>query len=95
MENNNSNELLERVQQKHKWLRGLYMFLFLIVLWILKILFYAIIALQFILVLLTDSTNLNLQHFAKLLSTYTLQIYLFLTYNSDDKPFPFGEWPKS
>lgn len=90
----NNNELLERVQQKDKWMRGLFMALFLIVLWILKILFFAIILLQFVIVLLTDKYNENLHTFSKALSTYAYQIYLFLTYNSDDKPFPFGDWPK-
>ena len=89
----NNNELLERVQQKEKWMRGLFMALFVVILWIVKILFYAIILLQFVLVLLTDKHNENLHRFSKHLSTYTYQIYLFLTYNSEDKPYPFSEWP--
>lgn len=88
-----NNELLDRVQEKNKWMRALYMLLFLAILWILKILFYGIIVLQFILVLLTDHVNERLQIFSKSLCMYSYQIHLFLTYNSDGKPFPFGEWP--
>jgi hypothetical protein len=90
-----NNELLDRVQQKEKWLRGLFMVLFLVVLWIVKILFLAIILLQFAIVLITDNVNVNLQNFSKMLSSYAYQIYIFLTYNSDEKPFPFGDWPKT
>lgn len=88
------NEILERVQQKDKWMRALFMVLFLFILWILKILFYAIVVLQFLIVLVTDKVNERLLHFSKSLSTYSYQIYLFITYNSDEKPFPFGDWPK-
>ena len=88
-----SNELLERMQQKTKWVRALYMALFLIVLWLLKLLFLGVIILQFIIVLISDQTNTNLLHFAKSLSYYSYQIYLFLSYNTDDKPFPFSDWP--
>ena len=90
----NNNELLERVQEKEKWMRGLYMALFLGVLWIIKVLFFAIIVLQFLMKLLTDHVNQNLLHFSKALTTYAYQIYLFLTYNSEEKPFPFSDWPK-
>jgi hypothetical protein len=90
-----TNELLERIQQKDKWMRALFMLLFFIVLWVLKILFYSVVLLQFILVLITDKTNENLLQFSKSLSTYSYQIYLFLTYNSDERPFPFGSWPKN
>ena len=88
-----NNDLLERVQQTHKWMRGLYMALFLVVLWILKILFLSIIVLQFLIVLLTDQVNEHLHSFSKTLSSYAYQIYLFLTYNTDVKPFPFSNWP--
>jgi hypothetical protein len=27
------------------------------------------------------------------LARYVYNCLLFITYNSDDKPFPFGEWP--
>lgn len=89
-----NNELLERIQEKNKWMRALYMILYVVVLWIVKIIMYAVVLLQFFLVLITNHCNENLLHFSKHISTYVYQIYLFLSYNSEEKPFPFGPWPK-
>ncbi len=88
-----NNELLDRVQQQDKWVRALYMLLFLAILWLVKLLFLGIILLQFVLVLISDQTNLQLLYFAKSLSRYAYQICLFLTFNSETKPFPFSDWP--
>ena len=89
-----SKELLEQVQNKDKWLRALYMVLFLLVICLMRTLLLAIILLQFILSLILNKPNENLVRFSKSLSFYIYQIYLFLTYNSEEKPYPFGDWPR-
>jgi hypothetical protein len=45
-------------------------------------------------VLITGSPNVPLIAFGKSLATYTYQIVLYLTFNSDVRPFPFdADWP--
>ena len=89
-----NNELLERIQEKSKWMRALHVILYFIILWIVKIIIYSIVLLQFFLVLINNHCNENLLNFSKHLSTYVYQIYVFISFNSEEKPFPFGPWPK-
>ena len=76
-------EIKERLQRNETWQRGLYMLFFII----------AIILFQFITIILTGSTNEQLLKFGQNLSTYLYQITQFLTFNSEEHPFPFSKWP--
>jgi hypothetical protein len=42
---------------------------------------------------LTGQTNGNLKNFGASLARYIYSCLLFVTYNSDDKPYPFAQWP--
>ncbi len=88
-----SKELIEKVKQKDKWIRVLYMAFFFIVLCVIKPLFFLLVVVQFVSVLLTEAVNERLLKFSRALSQYICEIYLYLAYNSEEKPFPFGEWP--
>jgi hypothetical protein len=37
--------------------------------------------------------NENLKKLGETISTWSYQAFLFLTYNTDEKPFPFSDWP--
>ncbi len=58
-----------------------------------KFVMFAVVLFQFASVLLTSNTNANLLQFGQALSVYQYQIMRFLTYNSEEQPFPVGEWP--
>jgi len=88
-----SNELKENLKQRKTWLRGLYMLLFAIFYSVAEIVIFVVVVFQFLLALFTARTNARLVLFGKSLSTYVYQVMLFLTFNSEDMPFPFGEWP--
>jgi hypothetical protein len=50
--------------------------------------------LQFFSVLFTAETNKPLVTFGQSLATYTYQIVRYLTFNTEQRPFPFDlEWP--
>lgn len=87
------HELKENLKQKKTWLRGLYMLLFAIFYSVAEIVILVVVVFQFLLALFTARTNARLVLFGKSLSTYVYQVMLYLTFNSEDKPFPFGEWP--
>jgi hypothetical protein len=48
---------------------------------------------QLISLLLTGQINQNLLPFGQGLSTFLYQVLRFLTFNTEEKPFPFSEWP--
>ncbi len=86
-------ELQENLKSKSTWLRLLFMILF-IALWsISRLVVFAVVVLQFFWVLVTGSTNVRLSVFGMSLATYSFQIITFLTYNTEEQPFPFSDWP--
>jgi hypothetical protein len=75
------------------WQRGLYMLIFLFCMGVVKVVAFALIVFQFLTVLFTATPNSRLVIFGRSLSIYQYQIMLFLTYNSEQHPFPMGDWP--
>ena len=47
---------------------------------------------QFLAILLSGKRFSSMDLFSQDLAKYTKHIILFLTYQSDSKPFPFREW---
>ena len=88
------DELKQNIKEPKTWLRGLYMLLFLVFYSVAKVITFAVIAFQFILTLLTGKTNDRLVKLGQSLCTYLYQILTFLTFNSNEHPYPFGAWPK-
>lgn len=88
-----NDEIKQNIRERKTWLRGLYMLLFLIFYSVAKVIIFAVIAFQFVLTLLTGKTNERLIKLGQSLSTYVYQILIFLTFNSNHHPYPFGAWP--
>lgn len=84
----------QNIRERKVWLRGLYMLLFLIFYSVAKVIVFAVIAFQFLITLVTGSSNERLVQLGQSLSTYLYQILMFLTFNNDQHPYPFSEWPK-
>ena len=89
-----SDDLKQNIKTKSTWMRGLYMLLFTIFACIAEVLLFVVIVFQFILKLLTGNTNERLRKLGQGMTTYIYQIFQFLSFNSDDHPYPFGAWPK-
>lgn len=85
----------EGLKAADKWIRGLYMILFVVVSYFVKSIIFGIAFLQFLIVLFTGNPNKNLLKFTEGLCRFAYQIYLFLTYGSEEKPFPFSSWPSN
>jgi len=75
------------------WKRGLYILLFAFLLGVAKFVTFVVVMLQLILMVLNNTPNTQLLVFGQSLSTYTYQMMLFLTFNSEVQPYPFSEWP--
>lgn len=77
------------------WLRSLFMVLFFIVYRIMDILVLLVALSQWIYVLLTGDANNSLSRFAGGLAAYVSQIIQYLSYKTEEKPFPFSDWPQA
>ena len=56
---------------------------------------YLVLATQFVFHLLTRKPNARLQTMGKRLAAYIQKIVAFLTYHTDELPYPFGAWPRA
>lgn len=87
------DDIKESLTATETWVRGLYMILFAIIYSLTEVVLAAVVIFQFVIYLLTRSTNERLLEFGEDLAVFIYQIIQFLTFNSEDKPFPFGPWP--
>ena len=90
-----TDELKENVFNQGKWLRLLWIALFLFIYGWASILLYIIAVLQFLFNLFTDNPNKSLVELAVLFSKWMMQIINFVTYQEKDKPYPFSEFPNN
>ncbi|MFT5277861.1 MAG: hypothetical protein ACI97K_001246 [Glaciecola sp.] len=75
------------------WKRGLFMTLFSIISGVAKFIVTLVAVFQFITLLFKGETNDAMKPFGQNLSTYLYQITLFLTFKTDEMPFPFVAFP--
>lgn len=73
------------------WLRGLFMLLFAVLYTIAEFVVTAVVLLQFLIVLVTGERNERLTGLGERLSLYVYDVLRFLTYNSEQRPFPFSD----
>jgi len=76
------------------WLRVFFMLLYGIICYIAIFVIIIVIVFQFGVVLLTGKLNQQLLPVGQSISIYIYQILVYLTYNSEEKPFPFDNWPE-
>lgn len=75
------------------WVRLGFMLVFALLLMAGRLVISIIAVMQFTLVLVTGSDNENLRNLGQGLGKWIYQALMFLTFNSEEKPFPFDEWP--
>jgi|TARA_R110000868_G_scaffold207880_2_gene456949 hypothetical protein len=75
------------------WKRGLFMVVFSIISGLAKLVVTLVAVFQFITLLFKGQVNEVMIPFGQNLSTYLYQITLFLTFKTDDMPFPFVPFP--
>ena len=88
-----SKTLVGRLLSADQWLRFVFMVLFSIIICVLSYVVGVLVFLQFIFALVTGKDNEKLRRLGSSCSVFISQILQFLTYNSEDKPFPFADWP--
>ena len=86
--------LAKNLKSKSIWMRLVFMLIIAFFYSISRIVVGAVIVAQFLWVLFTSETNIKLKLFGKSLATYTNEIILYLTFNTESRPYPFDlDWP--
>lgn len=89
------NQKEDRSSTKTIWLRGLFMLLFMIAFGVGEVVLTLIAIVQFLWLLIKREPNSFLVDFAASLSRWFSETILFICCASDEKPFPWKEWPRS
>lgn len=83
----------EEGKTKDTWMRGIYILVFAFAYSVAEIVLWAVVLMQFLVLLFTSEKNEKLLVLGKDMSYYIYQILQYVTFNSDEKPFPFSDWP--
>ena len=76
------------------WMRLVYMILFVVAFNVAELVLGVVVLVQFLFQLFTGQSNERLRTLGQGIGAYIYEIIVFLSYHSDDKPFPFGHWPE-
>ncbi len=86
-------EIKQSLQKNEILVRGLFMLFFIVIYSISKFLIIGIMLFQLVTVLLAEKPNEQILKFSQSLSVYIYQIVQFLSFNNEQRPFPFSKWP--
>ena len=88
-----SEPIKENTEDKSIWKRILYMLLFVFAYGAAEFVMGIVVLIQLLITLIKGSTNNRLVVFGKQVALYIYDVMLFLTFNTDEMPFPFNAWP--
>jgi hypothetical protein len=79
--------------KRNIWIRGLFMLLMGLAFHVCATVLGFIAIIQFLMTLLSDAPNIRLVSFGRSMGSYFRQIVDYLTFVTEEMPFPFSEWP--
>jgi len=93
-EDSDSGKIEKNLKSRATWLRLLFMCIYGLLASLASLVAAVVVVLGFLMVLFTGEVNRELRDLGQGLASYLFQIVRYLTFNTDDKPFPFGSaWP--
>ncbi len=85
----------EHAKNVDTWLRGLFIIIFGVIFYFALVpVIWLLVIFQFLFKVLTGNLNENLSDFSVSLTRFAFQILLYITFQSEERPFPFSPWPK-
>ncbi len=88
-----SGNIKENVTRRSIWLRLVFMIVLSVAFNVAELITFAVVAFQFLSSLFTGQSNDRLTRFGRNLARYLQQIIVFMTFATEEKPFPFTPWP--
>ena len=87
------DEIETNGHEKPGIVRALYILLYLIIGRFISMVLFVIAITQYIYSWLTGEPNEKILLFSEGLAEYTKQLVSYVGFNTDEKPWPFGDWP--
>ncbi len=81
------------LEKRNIWLRGLLMILMALAYQLVGTVLFFTAVIQFVFALATDTPNPRLAIFGRSVGRFQSQIANFVSFASEDLPFPFADWP--
>jgi hypothetical protein len=95
-ENKSGNPLEENLKSGATWNRFLFMIISSILMSLANVVGTVVVVLGFLWVLFTGEINKQLREVGQSIASYVYAIIRYLTFNSNERPFPLGgKWPSS
>ena len=93
-DNKSGNAIEENLKSGDTWLRGLFMLISCVLASVAFFAGWVTVVLGFFWVLFSGEVNPQIRGAGRSIAAYLYQIALYLTFNSDERPFPMGgAWP--
>ncbi|SMF16565.1 protein of unknown function [Alteromonadaceae bacterium Bs31] len=89
------DQIHDNMRNRGTWLRLLFMLLYVAVLHLAGVVMWVVCVMQFLIVVFHGEKNSNLLQLGATLSEYIAQILRFVSFNTEEKPFPFAPWPSA
>ena len=86
-------DIKENAKNIDVWTRGLFILIYGVIFYFLFGLIWLVVIFQFFMKLITTELNKPLLDFSDSLNRYVSQILLYITFKSEERPFPFSPWP--
>ncbi len=88
------SEFEKHVKSRSTWLRLMFMLIYYVLISIAGMVGTVVVVLGFLWVLFTGEVNRQLRQAGQGVAAYVYEIIRYLSFNTDDRPFPFGQdWP--
>ena len=95
-EKGSDKQLEENLKSRDTWTRLLFMLICYVLVSLASLVGSVVVVLGFLMVLFTGKVNPELRGVGQSLANYIYENIRYLTYNTDDRPFPFGNpWPSA
>ncbi len=79
--------------KRNIWIRLIFMLLIALAFHVCVTVLCIVVVIQFVMMLLNDTPNTRLVSFGRSMGNYLRQIVNYLTFATEEMPFPFSEWP--
>lgn len=91
----NQDDIKSNLLDSSQWLRILFMAGFAVAAWLVLGALVVLVLVQTLIVLVSGETNRNLRKVGYLFGCYLQELIQYLCYNTNHKPFPFGDFPEA
>lgn len=88
------DRLRSNIANSRTWTRLAYMLIFALLLHLAGLVMWVLCTLQFLFSLFTGKDNDNLRSLGASIAVFVHQALDFVSYNTEQKPFPFASWPQ-